>query len=180
MNRNRICPDCGAEYHPHVQICADCGKALLLHEEYRALQEAKKRVADKFIENAAVVREGDMRWLSELRTLLIDAGIPSAIVKDNECKSGCRDRFYLVSAREDLESARARIEEYFAEMHPEIRASNELTGQGKCPACGYNVREDAAECGECGLRLVIREEEEDESGSDQAGLAGQDKPIVEF
>ncbi|MCK7513085.1 MAG: hypothetical protein MZV70_59735 [Desulfobacterales bacterium] len=31
---------------------------------------------------------------------------------------------------------RQRIEEYFAEMHPEIRASQNLLGEGKCPACG--------------------------------------------
>ncbi len=37
------------------------------------------------------------------------------------------------------------------ETHPEIRNSQELISQGKCPACGYRVAADAVECS--GLRI---------------------------
>lgn len=76
MNRNKICPDCEIEYLPHIEKCADCGAVLLLHEEHRQAQEEKKRLMAKAIENAAVVREGDLKWLGKLYNVLIDAGIP--------------------------------------------------------------------------------------------------------
>jgi hypothetical protein len=160
MNCNRICPQCGCEYLPHIERCADCHSPLLLYEEYKATEEEKKRVAQQFIENAAVVGEGDLKWITELRNLLIESGIPCALARDEECRSGCRDKFSLVTSREKLDQARERIEEYFAEMHPEIRASRELESQGKCPACGSGVGDGTMECGDCGLPLIIIEEEE--------------------
>jgi hypothetical protein len=50
-------------------------------------------------------------------------------------------------------------------MHPEIRASNELINQGKCPACGSYVGENNNKCPDCGLMLlVIEEENQEENG----------------
>ena len=49
------------------------------------------------------------------------------------------------------------IDEYYMELHPEIRESQELVDQGRCPACGYHVGTDARECPDCGLRLIIEE-----------------------
>ena len=48
------------------------------------------------------------------------------------------------------------------EVHPEIKASKELISQGKCPACECPVGSDAAECPDCGLRLMIIEKDIDE------------------
>jgi len=163
MNRNKICPDCETEYLPHIEKCADCGVTLILHEEYRSVQEEKKRLAEKAVRNAVVVREGDLKWLDELCNVLIDAGIPCTVTSDSGCKKGsCRDEWQLIVSKEDVERAKERIEEYFMEMHPEIRASNELVSQGKCPACGSPVHAGANECPDCGLMLVIIEEEDEE------------------
>ena len=86
MNRNKICPDCETEYLPHIEKCADCGTVLLLHEEYRRVQEEKKRLAEKAVRNAVVLREGDLKWLDELCNVLIDAGIPCTVTSDPGCK----------------------------------------------------------------------------------------------
>ncbi|MDD1749697.1 MAG: hypothetical protein LUO89_07455 [Methanothrix sp.] len=161
MNRNKICPQCETEYLPHIEKCADCGAVLLLPEEYINAKEEKKRLGEKAVENRAVVREGDLKWLSELRAVLIDAGIASAVQSDAGCKKGCCGATCrLVVSSGDLERAQERIEEYFMEMHPEIRASNELVSEGKCPACGSPVGTGATECPDCGLTLVFIEEEE--------------------
>ena len=163
MNRNKICPDCETEYLPHIEKCADCGVTLILHEEYRSVQEEKKRLAEKAVRNAVVVREGDLKWLDELCNVLIDAGIPCTVTSDSGCNKGrCGDKWQLIVSKEDVERAKERIEEYFMEMHPEIRASNELVSQGKCPACGFPVHAGANECPDCGLMLVIIEEEDEE------------------
>lgn len=161
MEIYKICPDCGAEYYPHIEKCADCGAALLLREEYEKVQEEKKRLMEKAIENEVTVRDGDLDWIGELRTVLIDAGIACSIRSDTACgNSCCGDKCCLVVQRQDLERAEKRIAEYFNEIHPEMQASSELISQGKCPACGSPVEDGAGECPDCGLALVIVEEEE--------------------
>lgn len=160
MNQNKICPECEIEYLPHIEKCADCGAVLLLHEEYRRSQEERKRLTEKFIENAVVVREGDLKWLGELYNVLIDAGIACTVTSDGSCNKGCCGaKCKLIVSSEDVERAQERIAEYFMEMHPELRASNELISQGKCPACGSPVGAGDNECSDCGLALVVIEDE---------------------
>jgi hypothetical protein len=161
MNRNKICPHCETEYLPHIEKCVDCGAVLLLPEEYRRAEEEKKRLGEKTVENTVAVREGDLDWLSELRAVLIDAGIPCTIHSDAGCKKACcGDKCRLVVSSADLERAQERIEEYFMEVNPELRASNELLREGKCPACGSPVGAGDRECPDCGLPLLIVEEED--------------------
>jgi hypothetical protein len=163
MNRNKICPDCEIEYLPHIEKCADCGAVLLLNEEYRQAQEEKKRLMAKAIENTAVLREGDLKWLSKLYDVLNDAGIPCTVICDTGCKKGCRSsKCRLLVSKEDFERAQERVTEYYMEIYPELRASNELLSQGKCPACGSPVGAGDNKCSDCGLTLVIIEEENHE------------------
>jgi hypothetical protein len=160
MNLNKICPDCECEFLPHVLKCSDCGATLLLPEEHRKAQEEKKRIAEKIVENSVVVREGDLGWMSELRTALINSGIPCTIHFDDGCRKGCcGDKCRLVVSKEDLERAQESIEEYYMEVSPELRVSNELIREGKCPACSSPVGNDERECRDCGLPLLIVEEE---------------------
>lgn len=160
MNRNKICPECETEYLPQIEKCSDCGAVLLLPEEHKKRQEERKRLMEKAVENEVVVREGDLNWLGELYTVLIEAGIPCTVRSDAGCKKGCcGDTCRLVVSREDVERAQECIEKYFMEMHPEIRASHELAGEGRCPACGSPVGPNDRECADCGLLLVIMEEE---------------------
>jgi hypothetical protein len=160
MNLNKICPDCECEYLPAIHKCADCGTILLFHEEHMRKQEEQKRLMEKAIENAVVVREGDLKWLGELYNVLIKSGIACSVRSGDCCKKSCRnDNYQLLVESENVEKALERIEDYFAEMHPEIQASRELVDQGKCPACGSSVGVNARECSDCGLPLLIIEEE---------------------
>ena len=159
MNQNKICPHCEVEYLPHIEKCADCGAVLLSPEEHRQAEEEEKRLMAEAIENAVVVREGDLKWLGELYKVLIKSGIPCTVTSDAGCNKGCRPKCLLVVSSEDLERAQERIAEYFMEIHPELRASNELMRQGRCPACGSPVGTGEKECPDCGLTLVIIEEE---------------------
>ena len=160
MNLNKICPDCEEEFLPHIEKCSDCGALLLTFEEHRKAQEEKKRIAEKIVENTVVVREGDLDWMRELHAVLIEAGIPCAVHSDTGCKKGCCGAgCRLLVSSEDLERAREKIEEYYMEVSPELRASNELLNKGKCPACGSPVGTDEQECRDCGLPLLIIEDE---------------------
>ncbi len=162
MNLNKICPECETEYLPHIQKCADCGATLLLPEEYKKAVEEKKRLEDKTVENRVVAREGDLAWMSELRSVLIDTGIACSLHSDAGCKkSRCRDAWQLMVSPDDLERAQERIEEYFTEIDPEFRTSKELMSEGKCPACGSPVGPNERICPDCGLPLLIIEEEEE-------------------
>jgi len=161
MNQNKICPDCQSEFLPHIEKCSDCGALLLTFEEHRKAEEGKKLIAEKIVQNTVVVREGDLNWMNELRTVLIDTSIPCAVHSDAGCKKGCCGAACrLLVSSEDLERARERIEEYYMEVSPEFRASKELISEGKCPACGLPVGTDERECRDCGLPLLIVEEEE--------------------
>jgi hypothetical protein len=160
MNTNKICPDCECEYLQHIHKCADCGAVLILHEEHRSRQEEQKKLMEKAIKDAVVVREGDLKWLGELYHVLIASGIGCSVQAEACCKKSCRnDNYRLLVESANHERALERIEEYFAEMHPEIRASRELINEGKCPACGSPVGRDARDCRDCGLPLLIIEEE---------------------
>ncbi len=161
MNLNKLCPVCQTEYLYHIQKCADCGADLLLPEEYKKAQEEKKRFGEKAVENRVVVREGDLDWMTELREVLVHAGIPCMLHSDLNCKKGCcGDKFQLVVSSDDLESAQQRIEEYFRAINPELGTANELIKEGRCPACGSPVDTDERECQDCGLSLLIIEEEQ--------------------
>lgn len=161
MNTNKICPACGAEYYPHIEKCADCGAVLLSAEEHRKALEERKKAEETAIEAGVKVMEGDLSWMSELKTVLLDAGIPCMLHSDAGCKKGCcGTALQLKVSPEDLERAQETIEEYLMDLEPDLRTAKEMFGKGKCPACGSSVGSDARECPDCGLPLIIVAEEE--------------------
>jgi hypothetical protein len=158
MKQIKICPDCKTEYFPHIENCADCGAVLVSPEENKRAQDEKKQCMNKKVEDQVAVRKGDLNWMRELYTVLIDSGIPCLIHTDAECKKGsCAGTHQLLVSVQDAEKAKQRIEEYYAEIHPEIQASREMVSKGKCPACASPVGSDAVECPDCGLTLLIIE-----------------------
>ena len=158
MSQIKICPDCKTEYFAHIELCADCGTALLLPEENRMAQEERERTRASALENAVVAREGALDWINELYNVLIDSGITCTVSADDGCSKGCcGNTCRLMVSSNDAERATERIEEYYMEIHPEIRASREMMSQGKCPACGSPVNSNAVECPDCGLTLLITE-----------------------
>lgn len=158
MERIKICPDCATEYFPNIDRCADCGTVLLLPEEIRLAHEEKERCAEKALENPVVVREGDLAWMDELFNVLIEAGIPCAVIDEAGCNKGCCGGTYrLIVSSQDAEKADEQIEDYFEQIHPESQVSREMVQQGKCPACGSPVNSGATECPDCGLPLLLIE-----------------------
>jgi hypothetical protein len=154
----KICPDCSCDYLPHVETCVDCRTPLISLEENARRQEERRLCTEKALESPVAVREGELRWVEELYEVLVGAGIPCGIHADPTCGKGCCGAAcQLLVSGKDAAAANARIEAYFSEVHPEIRASQELVSQGKCPACGHTVGPAEIECPDCGLTLLIVE-----------------------
>jgi len=161
MNTNKICPACRAEYYPHIEKCADCGAVLLSAEEHKRALEERKRTEETAIANSVKLMEGDLSWMSELKTVLLDAGIPCMLQSDAGCRKGCcGTALQLKVSSSDLERAQETIEEYLMDLEPDLRTAKEMFGQGKCPACGSSVGSDNRACPDCGLPLIIVTEEE--------------------
>ena len=159
MSQIKICPECGTEYFPHIEYCADCDALLLSPEENRMAQEEKKRQVDKESWTPVIVRKGSLKWMNELFGVLTDSGIPCVVSAEEGCnKGGCGATYCLLVSSPNGEVAHERIEEYCMEIHPEIKDSQELINQGKCPACGYPVYADTVDCPDCGLTLLIIDE----------------------
>ena len=161
MTQIKICPECQTEYYPHIERCADCDAILLSPEENNVVKTEKAQPRDNGLENPVAVREGSLQWLDELFKVLIDSGIPCVVNDEAGCnQGGCGPKYRLLVASQNAAMANERIEEYCMEMHPEIKASNELISQGKCPACSRQVGPDTVECPDCGLTLLIIEKED--------------------
>jgi len=159
MSQIKICPECRTEYFPHIECCADCGALLLSPEENKMAQEEKNRQVDKDSWSPVIVRKGSIQWMNELSDVLTASGIPCVVSAEEGCsKGGCGATYFLLVSSPNGEVAHERIEEYCSEIHPEIKDSQELISQGKCPACGCTVGHDVVECPDCGLTLLIIEE----------------------
>ena len=159
MSQIKICPECRTEYFPHIECCADCGALLLSPEANMMVQEEKKRQVDKDSWAPVIVRKGSIQWMNELFDVLADSGIPCVVSAEEGCnKGGCGATYCLLVSSPNSAVAHERIEEYCMEIHPEIKDSQELISQGKCPACGCPVDSDAVDCPDCGLTLLIIEE----------------------
>jgi len=155
----KYCPECNAEYYAHIIDCADCGVPLKTPEELRELRERQSLFEEKGAQDAIAIKNDKKNWILELHHVLIDKGYSSRVTVSPSCTPGkCGESFLLVVPKEDAESAAKCIDEYAKEMHPELKESEELTAQGKCPACGFDVGFDAKECSDCGLLLVIEGE----------------------
>lgn len=159
MTHIKICPDCSTEYFPHIEHCADCGSVLLTPEENKKMQEERKRCMEKSPQNAVVVREGSLTWMNELYRVLVESNIACVVNSDAGCKKGCcGDTYRLLVSSQDAEKASECIEDYCAELHPELKDSRDMMSRGKCPACGSPVSTDTVECPDCGLILLIIED----------------------
>lgn len=160
MNLNKICPDCGAEYQPHIGKCADCDVLLLSPEECARAQEERKLTEERSVEEWVKLMEGELNWMAELKAVLLDARIPCILSSDSDYRKSCGNTVKLMVSPDNFERSSHAIEEYLMELEPDLRIAKEMFGKGKCPACGASIGNIIRECPDCGLPLIIIEEEE--------------------
>ncbi|MDR4509284.1 MAG: hypothetical protein MRJ65_13835 [Candidatus Brocadiaceae bacterium] len=118
----------------------------------------KTQILEEAHEEWVVIKEDMKDWIQELSHMLSENDICSRITLAPGCNTGkCGSKFILLVTKKDVHAALAHIEEYYMELHPEIRESQEWVAQGRCPACGCHVGADARECSDCGLLFIIEE-----------------------
>ena len=152
----KICPECGAEYFSHVEECKGCEVRLVWPGE------VKERRAEKAAAAAdsplVCVEEGTADRLAELAGALRAAGIEPQILRAHggkSCSSGSGLGLFVPQAL--AKEAVAAMDEYWLNLHPELKEMEERLGAGLCPACGAKLtmttRGVITECQDCGLNL---------------------------
>ncbi|HOX25666.1 MAG TPA: hypothetical protein PLL30_11145 [Candidatus Krumholzibacteria bacterium] len=156
----KICQECGAEYLPAAQVCADCGGKLVLkpegdpnlvagasggardqtillgpHREALRLQQVLDSYEIEAVvqERADLVREGFRK---------ID---PDAVIEPG---------IFEVLVRPDVRQRAEEIRDSLG-LAASIEYEVEEFVEGQCPACGAPLaEEDLEECPDCGLSLA--------------------------
>ena len=103
------------------------------------------------------IDSGPMTRLRELSNVLTSSGIQSSIVAGPP--GMCSTDKALVVRSEEAEKAAAVVTEYWKRVHPELAEALDNADAGLCPACGATTGVDAKECNDCGLTLVIEEQD---------------------
>jgi predicted amidophosphoribosyltransferase len=147
------CPDCGEEYLPHIETCADCGATLVTRDDASPLAE----------DGPPSLPEGDYRHLlasdsamelDPLVSRLAAAGVPARV------EVGQRGRVFELKVRdEDRERARDLLADNLGEAAAgeaalERHFDAERGTYNACPACESALPPGAPECPECGLLLA--------------------------
>ncbi len=159
MSQVKYCPECSSEYYAHILECADCGVPLITPEEFEAARQRRKRFEGEGDQEAVAIKQDEKNWIKELHRVLTDKGYSCRMTVTPGCTPGkCGESFLLIVPKEEAESAIKCIDEYHQELHPELKESEELAAQGKCPACGFDAGFDAMECSDCGLPLMLQSE----------------------
>ena len=143
---HKVCPDCGEEYRPEIERCADCGAALVMAEEAggaeASLPDAMEAATGVGPAARALTRADRAIELRPAADLLAAAGVPFAI------KNGPQG-FELLVDPERMEAA--------AEAAASVLGLEAAAELERCPACETPLPAQAEECPECGLGLGVGE-----------------------
>ena len=203
MHENvKICPECNAEFFPHIVECNSCDVELVTPEE---AAEGSETINAMTVPPPAITGEdatlntltgelvcletGSPKKLSELQGVLRERGIETELVKEGAPAGGegivggggggssCNSQCMLLVGTQYRETAAEIIKGYWLKLHPELRNGEENADKGLCPCCGFKTG-SAEECPDCGLYLGSTEggeegpEKDEEKKDDGCGPGG--------
>jgi predicted amidophosphoribosyltransferase len=162
----RVCRDCGEEYRPEAQRCADCGGEL---RDVFPGQEGPEGGDDAAVEPLRTEQElagyhelyrADRATdLPPLVERLREAGLECRLGELAPATRGAPSRFALLVREADSRAALAAVADLLAppgegaDVHAvEVHFDRER-GYVQCPACGAAPPTGATECPDCGLAL---------------------------
>ena len=159
----RVCKECGEEYRPDIESCADCGGELQdVYDDGEGSTPARLPAAEDTLDlsdHRPLFQTPRAPDLVPLADRLQEAGIPfhlveegvgaassarfSILVKEGDARAGLEALADLLAPHEETESVHALETHYESGRYV------------KCPACGTEQGSGATECGECGLTLGV-------------------------
>lgn len=162
----KICPSCEEEYLPQVEVCVECGVALVLDSELCSTEpEAVAPVESPFAgqEELVCIRIASAGWLQRLAKGFEAEGIPyrlemlSASLKGRSklaARGELPDSMGLYVRPRDATRATQIDQEHLQREIPGIEEFTENAGELKCPACAAALGEAEEICSACGLSFV--------------------------
>jgi hypothetical protein len=148
----KYCPECREEYVHTMQVCADCGVALVLSVEAAPVRELPP--ASELLR----VRTSTLAWARSFSELLVEAGVPHRVEPEDDSVrvSGIAADAQLCSvfvSPEDREEAARLDAQHMRSQIPDVPEdfAGLAADEGHCPACGEPADLAAPECASCGL-----------------------------
>ncbi len=168
----RICPECGAEYFPHVTACRSCEAALVSPAELEKMKESPAPMGPLDPDDGlACLEEGTLERITEIHASLTRHGIDSRVLKMPSPDKGCSDNggYGVFIPRSFARMAVEAVRQEMLKLYPEVRQSEERLEAGLCPACGAELQGSPRECPDCGLSLTGECGDDDSCGGGCGG-----------
>ena len=166
MEMVRYCPACGDEFRPEIQVCSDCGGALILQPEGLGAagvatasgesapgqgRDGWRTALDAMpISTLLPIRTFDaLRDLEPAVAAFADLELPSRVLVQN-------GRYILLVHPETLDEAQRALHVLNADLEDRLDPAFDATAgrYSKCPACSASLPEASGGiCPECGLEL---------------------------
>ncbi len=147
------CPECLEDYMPHVEVCADCGAALVTRDDAVEVAVGGPPTALPAGDYHLLLRSDRAAELDPLVARLAAAAVPARVEvgargQGFELKVRDAERGQALALLRDVLGDTAAGEEALARHFDAERG-----GYAACPACETALPPGAAECPECGLLL---------------------------
>jgi hypothetical protein len=160
----KVCPECGGEFRPDVERCADC-EVPLVHPEEIATRNARELPVAAGL--AAVCTDS----IAEVRALAAELDRRSLRYRIDRRRARSDGLLTLYVKWQDRKAAEVVMEdlglgEEADERPQEKSAVREMPSYKVCPDCGGEYRLDIERCADCGIVLVF---------PDQAPAGGADE-----
>lgn len=149
----RVCPECEAEYLPHVVECPHCEVPTRSRGELAGTTESGDDLGLAAGVEAVAVRTAPLPWARELAAYLSDQGVPCRIGQLDACGTGggCSTSYAVLVRPDDLARAARLDQEHVSGQVPDAFTDLGALPGDRCPACGAALGEAEGECPDCGL-----------------------------
>jgi predicted amidophosphoribosyltransferase len=159
----RVCQECGEEYRPDIESCADCGGELRdVYDDEGGTTPASIVEPEESVDltdHRSLFQTANARTLVPLAERLKEKGIAFHMVEQG-LGTAATARFDLLVHEAAAKSALEALADILAPdadggaVHA-LETHYESGRYTKCPACGAEQGSGLAECTECGLALGV-------------------------